>query len=45
MMKKHYEYAEAAMKAAEADNAFGAAVKAKNKEMYECENRYMTLSE
>ena len=45
MMKKHYEYAEAAMKAAEADNAFGAAVKAKNKEMYESENRYMTLSE
>ena len=45
MMKKHYEYAEAAMKAAEADNAFGAAVKAKNKEMYESEDRYMTLSE
>ena len=45
LMKKHYEYAEAAMKAAEADNAFGAAVKAKNKEMYKSENRYMTLSE
>lgn len=45
MMKNHYEYAEAAMKAAEADNAFGAAVKAKNKELYESENRYMTLSE